>query len=164
VGVAGGPEKSRHLLEDLGVDAAVDHKAPDFPEQLARAVPDGIDTVYESVGAFMVAALLPHLNLGARIVVGGVMSQITRTGAFEGPDHLPDLMRAVLYKNLTIRGFSVPDHFDSYPEFLAEMAPAVASGEARYAEHLVEGLETIPFAFEDMFHGRTVGKMIARIG
>ncbi|MCS7478026.1 NADP-dependent oxidoreductase [Umezawaea endophytica] len=164
VGVAGGPEKSRHLLEDLGVDAAVDYRAPDFAEQLARAVPDGIDSVYENVGASMVAALLPHLNTGAQLAVGGVMSQITETGAFEGPDRLPDLTRAVLYKDLTIRGFSVPDHFDSYPEFLAEMAPAVASGEARYAEHLVEGLDTIPHAFEDMFHGRTTGKMIARIG
>ncbi|HEX6340998.1 NADP-dependent oxidoreductase [Umezawaea sp.] len=164
VGVAGGPEKSRHLLEDLGVDAAVDHRAPDFPEQLARAVPDGIDTVYENVGAPMVAALLPHLNPGARLAVGGVMAQITRTGGFEGPDRLPDLMRAVLYKDLTVRGFSVPDHVDAYPEFLAEVAPAVASGEARYAEHVVEGLETIPFAFQDMFHGRVTGKMIARIG
>jgi NADPH-dependent curcumin reductase len=164
VGIAGGAEKTRHLLEDLGLHAAVDYRAPDFAEQLARAVPDGIDTVYEQVGAAMFPALLPYLNLKAQIAVGGVMSQITRTEAFEGPDRLPDLLRAVVYKDLTIRGFSVPDHFDSYPDFLAELAPAVARGEVRYAEHFVEGLETIPAAFPSMFHSRTVGKMIARIG
>ena len=164
VGVAGGAEKSRHLLEDLGLDAAVDYKAPDFAAQLARAVPDGIDTVYENVGAPMVAALLPHLNLKAQIAVGGVMSAITATEASAGPDRLPDLMRAVLYKDLTIRGFSVPDYFDSYPELHAELAPVVAEGKVRYAEHFIEGLEAIPTAFADMFNGRVTGKMIAKIG
>ncbi len=164
VGVAGGPEKSRHLREDLGLDAAVDHKAPDFAEQLADAVPDGIDTVYDRVGASLFEALLPHLNLKAQFAVGGVMSQITRTRAFEGPDRLPDLLRAVLYKDLTLRGFSVPDYFDCYPELLAELAPAVTEGRLRYAEHFVEGLENIPAAFPQMFQGLITGKMIAKIG
>jgi NADPH-dependent curcumin reductase CurA len=163
VGVAGGPEKSRHLLEDLGLDAAVDYKAPDFAEQLARAVPDGIDTVFENVGAFMVEALLPHLNVKAQIVVCGVMSQITRTTAAEGPDRVPDLLRAVLYRDLTIRGFSVPDYWDRYPLFLDEMAPWLAAGKLHYAEHLIEGLEAIPAAFPQMFQGPAVGKMIAKI-
>lgn len=69
-----------------------------------------------------------------------------------------------MYKDLTIRGFSVPDHFDSYPDLLAELAPALARGELRYAEHVVEGLENIPAAFPEMFQGRVMGKMIARIG
>ncbi|MGY0063988.1 NADP-dependent oxidoreductase [Streptomyces sp. LZ34] len=163
VGVAGGPEKSRHLLVDLGLDAAVDYKAPDFAEQLADAVPDGIDTVYENVGASMFEALLPHLNLKAQLAVGGVMAQITRTRAFEGPDRLPDLLRAVVYKDLTVRGFSVPDYFDSYPEFLADLAPAAAQGKLRYAEHIIEGLENIPALFPEMFQGRIMGKMIAKI-
>lgn len=164
VGIAGGPAKVRHLLDDLGLDAAVDYRAPDFAAQLARAVPDGIDTVYENVGAPMISALLPHLNMRAQIVAGGVKAQITRTGAAEGPDHLPELLRAVIYRDLTIRGFSVPDYFDTYPDFLAELAPAVAQGHARYAEHIIDGLETIPAAFPDMFRGAVTGKMIARVG
>lgn len=104
--LAGGPRGERGLY-DLGLAAAVDHKAPDFAEQLARAVPEGIDTVYENVGAALLPALVPHLNRTAQIAVGGVMSQITRTGAFEGPDNLPDLLRAALYKTLIIRGFDV---------------------------------------------------------
>jgi NADPH-dependent curcumin reductase len=164
VGIAGGPGKTRHLLEDLGLDAAVDYQAPDFAEQLARAVPGGIDTVYENVGAALLPALVPHLNRGAQIAVGGVMSQITRTGAFEGPDQLPDLLRASLYKTLTIRGFDVTEFYDCYPEFLADLAPAVAGRKLHYSEHLIEGLETIPVAFPEMFTGRVAGKMIAKIG
>ncbi|MFJ8002644.1 zinc-binding dehydrogenase [Streptomyces sp. NPDC096310] len=163
VGVAGGPEKSRHLLEDLGLDAAVDHKAADFAERLTDAVPDGIDTVYENVGASLFGALLPHLNPKAQLAIGGVMSQITRTQAFEGPGRLPDLLRAVVYKDLTIRGFSVPDHFDRYPEFLADLAPAAAQGRLHYSEHIIEGLENIPASFPEMFQGRVMGKMIAKI-
>jgi NADPH-dependent curcumin reductase CurA len=163
VGVAGGPDKVRHLVEDLGFDAAVDYKAADFPARLAAALPDGIDTLFENVGAFMFEALLPHLNVKAQITVCGVMSQINRTDAAAGPDRVPDLLRAVLYKDLTIRGFSVPDYWDSYPEFVAELAPGVADGSVRYAEHVVDGLEAIPVAFPDMFRGRVTGKMIARI-
>jgi NADPH-dependent curcumin reductase len=165
VGIAGGPEKTRHLREDLGLDAAVDHKAPDFAEQLARALPDGIDTVYDNVGAALLPALVPHLNRNAQIAVGGVMSQITRTGVVEGPDNLPDLLRAALYKTLTIRGFDVTEFYDCYPEFLADLAPAVAQQKLHYSTHIIEGgLETIPVAFPEMFTGRVAGKMIAKVG
>jgi NADPH-dependent curcumin reductase CurA len=163
VGVAGGPAKTSHLIEDFGLDAAVDYTAPDFAEQLARAVPDGIDTLFENVGAYMFEALLPHLNLKAQIVICGVMSQINRTEVVDGPDRVPDVLRAVLYKDLTIKGFSVPEFWDSYPEFLAEVTPWVADGRLRNAEHFVDGLETVPVAFPDMFRNRVTGKMIARV-
>jgi NADPH-dependent curcumin reductase CurA len=163
VGVAGGPDKTRHLVEHLGLDAAVDYRAPDFAEQLARAVPDGIDVVYENVGAAMIETFLPHVNMKAQVVVGGLMSTITTTEADGGPNRLPDLLRALLYRDLTLKGFSVPDYFDGYPDFLAEMAPAVSAGTVRYAEHLVDGLEAIPAAFPDMFQGRVTGKMIAKV-
>ncbi len=163
VGVAGGAEKVRHLVEDLRLDAAVDHRAPDFADQLAGAVPDGVDTVFESVGSVTVEALLPHLNQKAQLVVCGVMSQINRTRPHDGPNRLPDLLKAVLYRDLTLRGFSVPDHFDRYPEFLAEVAPRVAGGELRYAEHVVDGLESIPAEFPKTFQGGTTGKVIATV-
>jgi NADPH-dependent curcumin reductase CurA len=163
VGVAGGPEKTRHLLEDLGLDAAVDHRAPDFTERLARALPEGIDTVYENVGASLFPALMPHLNLNAQVAVGGVMSQITATEAPEGPDGLPAVLRAIFYKNGTVRGFNVTEFYGSYPEFLADLAPAVAAQQLRATTHVVEGLETIPTVFPQMFTGRAAGKMVAKI-
>ena len=163
VGVAGGPVKTRHLLEDLGLDAAVDYQAADFEQQLARAVPDGIDTIYDNVGATQFPVLLPHVNNDAQIVVGGVMSQITMTGVPEGPNRLPDVLRAIFYKNLTVRGFNVTEHYHLYPEFLAELTPAVAEKKLLSTTHVVEGLENIPTVFPEMFTGRAAGKMIARI-
>lgn len=163
VGIAGGYQKTRHLLEELGLDAAVDHKAPDFEQQLALALPDGIDTVYENVGASQFPVLLPHVNEGAQIAVGGVMSQITMTAAPNGPDQLPEVLRAIFYKNLTVRGFDVTKFYDFYPEFLADLTSSVAERKLQSTTHVIEGLENIPTRFPDMFTGRAAGKMVAKI-
>lgn len=163
VGVAGGPEKTRHLIDDLGLDAAVDHRADDFREQLARAVPDGIDAIYENVGASLLPVLLPHTNDNAQIAIGGVMSQITTTGAPEGPDQLPEVLRAIFYRNLTVRGFDVTQYYDRYPQFLADLTPAVVNEQLVSTTQVIEGLESIPTFFPRMFTGRGAGKMVARI-
>lgn len=163
VGIAGGPVKTRHLLEDLGLDAAVDYKAADFTQQLELALPDGIDTIYENIGAALLPALLPHLNLQAQIAIGGVMSQITQTDGFTGPDQLPDVLRAVFYKNATVRGFDVTQFYDCYPDFLADLTPAVAEQKLHSRTHVVEGLETILTAFPEMFTSSHTGKLVAKI-
>lgn len=163
VGIAGGPDKTRYLREDLGLDAAVDYKAADFEDQLANAVPDGIDTIYENVGASQFPLLLPHVNVNAQIAVGGVMSQITMTGVGEGPDRLPEVLRAIFYKNLTVRGFDVTKFYHLYPEFLDDLTPAVAAQKLATTTHLIDGLENIPTLFPDMFTGRSPGKMVAKI-
>lgn len=163
VGVAGGPEKTRYLLDDLGLDAAVDYKAGDFEAQLARAVPNGIDTIYDNVGASQLPLLLKHINVGAQVAVGGVMSQITVTDGQEGPNRLPEVLRAIFYKDLTVRGFNITKFYDLYPEFLAELTPAVAEGKFLSTTQFIDGLENIPTRFPDMFTGRAAGKMVARI-
>ncbi|MCU1479343.1 MAG: NADP-dependent oxidoreductase [Subtercola sp.] len=163
VGVAGGPEKTRHLIDDLGLDAAADYKADDFEAQLARAVPEGIDTIYENVGASQFPILLPHVNIGAQIAVGGVMSQITTTDGLAGPNRLPEVLRAIFYKDLTVRGFNVTKFYEFYPEFLADVTPAVAEKKILSTTHFIDGLENIPSAFPEMFTGRGAGKMIAKI-
>lgn len=104
VGIAGGHAKTRHLIDDLGLDAAVDHRAPDFEQQLARAVPDGIDTVYDNVGASQLPLLMRHVNVNAQVAVGGVMSQITATETPVGPDRLPEVLRAIFYKTSPYAG------------------------------------------------------------
>ncbi len=163
VGVAGGPEKARHLLDDLGLDAAVDYKAANFREQLSLALPDGIDTLYESVGASLFDVMLPHLNLNAQVALGGVMSQITVTDPPEGPDRLPQMLRSIFDKSLTIRGFDVTKFYDFYPEFLAEVTPALVGGKLISTTQIIEGLENIPAAFPQMFTGRAAGKLVAKI-
>lgn len=163
VGIAGGAEKIRYLKEELGLDDAVDYKAPDFTERLAKALPDGLDTLFDNVGATMFEALMPHFNMKAQIVVCGAIAQYGFPGAAPGPNHLPELLKAFLYRFIMIRGFALPDHFDSLPDFLAEVAPLVAAGKIKYAEHFVDGFEHIPDAFLQLFDGRNHGKLIARV-
>jgi len=163
VGIAGGPDKVRYLKEELGLDDAVDYKAPDFCEKLARALPDGLDTLFDNVGGSMFEALMPHFNMKAQIVICGTIAQYGFPGAAEGPNRLPELLKAFLYRFVEIRSFALPDHFDSMPAFLAEVTPLVAQGKIKYSEHFVDGFDTIPYAFLKLFDGRNTGKLIARV-
>src|SRR5256714_7936927 len=105
VGIAGGPEKCAFVKDELRFDAAVDHRADDFPAQLAAACPNGIDVYFENVGGAVWQAVLPLLNAYARVPVCGLISQYSATGQDTGPNLLPATMRAILTKSLTLRGF-----------------------------------------------------------
>ena len=163
VGIAGGPEKVAHLTE-LGFDAALDHRAPDFKEQLKAAVPDGIDVYFENVGGHVWNAVLPRLNKFARVPVCGIVAHYNDTAAPEGPDRAPGLMRHVLNKSLLIRGFIqdefVPDHQQT---FLTEAAGWLAEGRLRYREDIIEGLENAPAAFNRMLRGQNFGKTVIKV-
>ena len=121
VGIAGGPEKCAYLTDVLGFDAAVDHRTDDLPGALAAACPDGIDVYFENVGGAVFDAVLPLLNDFARIPVCGLVSGYNLTELPPGPDRSPVVMRAILTKRLTLRGFIVWDFADQEEEFLSEV-------------------------------------------
>ncbi len=166
VGVAGGPEKCAHVVENLGFDACIDHKAPDFAEQLAAACPDGIDIYFENVGGKVLYAVLPLLNPFARVPVCGVVAWYNLTGLPDGPDHGPQIMSTVLKMKVKMQGFII---FDSFPpetrdDFVRDMTGWLAEGKVRYREQVVEGLEAAPAALGDLLLGRNFGKMVVRVG
>ncbi len=165
VGIAGGPEKCRALLDEFGFDAAVDHRAPDFRDRLAEAVPDGIDVYFENVGGDVARAVLRHLNLYARIPVCGLVAGYNATGAPEGPDRLDGFMRKVLTKSLTVRGF-IQSEFEEehHAAFLEEMSAWVREGRVRYREDVTVGLENVVEAFTGMLAGRNFGKVLIQVG
>lgn len=163
LGIAGGPDKVGYLKDELGLDAAVDYKAPDFAAQLARSLPNGLDTLFDNVGGYMFEALMPYFNMKAQIVICGTIAQYGFPGAAEGPNRLPELLKAFLYRFVEIRGFALPDHFDSMPAFLDEVTPLVAQGKIKYSEHIVDGFDNIPDDFLKLFDGRNTGKLIARV-
>ena len=99
VGIAGGPEKCRYVAGELRFDAAIDHRAPDFADQLAAACPKGIDVYFENVAGAVWQAVLPLLNTYARVPVCGLIAQYSATGVAAGPNLLPATMRAVLTKS-----------------------------------------------------------------
>jgi NADPH-dependent curcumin reductase CurA len=165
VGIAGGPEKCRAVIEEFGFDAAVDHRAPDFREQLAQAVPDGIDVYFENVGGAVARAVVPLLNLYARIPVCGLVAGYNATEATAGPDRLDAFMSRVLVKSLTVRGFIQSEFVrDHHARFLDEMSAWVREGRVRHRQDVTRGLENAPETFTGMLAGRNFGKVVVQVG
>jgi NADPH-dependent curcumin reductase CurA len=164
VGIAGGPEKCAYVKDELGFDAAVDHRAAGFPAKLAASCPEGIGVYFENVGGAVWQAVLPLLNQFARVPVSGLVAQYNAAGPGDGPDQLPATMRAILTKSLTVRGFInyefAAEHF---PAFLREVGAGIADGRIRYREDFVDGLGSAPEAFIGMLQGRNFGKLIVRV-
>lgn len=165
VGIAGGPEKCDYAVDELGFDACIDHKADDFADQLAKASPDGIDVYFENVGGKVLDAVIPLLNPNARVPVCGLVSQYNVTGLPDGPDRMNWLMGQILSKRLTMQGFIIFDTFGHlYPEFAKEMSGWVESGEIKYREEIIDGLENAPDAFIGLLKGENFGKRVIRVG
>ena len=164
VGIAGGAEKCRYVIDELRFDAAIDHKAPDFPEKLAAACPKGIDVYFENVGGAVWQAVLPLLNTYARVPVCGLIAQYSATGQSAGPNLLPATMRAVLTRSLTVRGFINTEFVaDHYADFLKTVSAGLADGRIRYREDITEGLENAPAAFMGLLQGKNFGKALVRV-
>lgn len=163
VGIAGGPEKCAFVKNDLGFDAAIDHRASDFPAQLAAACPNGIDVYFENVGGAVWQAVLPLLNKFARVPVCGLVSQYNGATDGDGTDRLPATMIEVLSKSLTLRGFINVEFVAQFPNFLREVGAWVAEGRVHYREDFVDGLENAPKAFIGMLEGHNFGKLIVRV-
>ena len=163
VGIAGGAKKCAFVKTELRFDAAVDHHAPDFAERLADACPSGIDVYFENVGGAVWDAVFPLLNDFARVPVCGLIAQYNAAGPFVGPDRFPMVMRQVLTKSLTLRGFIQREFAALRPAFQREMTAWIADGQVRYREDVVEGLERAPEAFLGLLQGRNFGKLVIRV-
>jgi NADPH-dependent curcumin reductase CurA len=164
VGIAGGPRKCGFVKDELGFDACVDHRGADFPQALARACPDGIDIYFENVGGAVFDAVLPRLNVHARIPVCGLIAHYNDTGLPPGPDRLGLLPRAILTKRIKMQGFIIFDDFGPrFGEFRQAMGDWLRAGKIKYREDVVEGLENAPAAFIGLLQGRNFGKLVVRV-
>jgi len=163
VGIAGGADKCRYVRDELGFDAAIDHRAADLAERLRAACPGGIDVYFENVGGAVWSAVLPLLNDFARVPVCGLVSHYNDTALPPGPDRMAQLMRAVLTRRLTLRGFIVRDFADQAASFERDMGAWVREGRIKYREDVVDGLESAPQAFIGLLKGRNFGKLLVRV-
>ena len=165
VGIAGGPEKCAHVVENLGFDACIDHKADNFSDQLKAACPDGVDVYFENVGGRVLYAVLPLLNAFARMPVCGVVSWYNLTGLPDGPDFGPAIMGTILRMKVKVEGFII---FDSFPaslfkDFVRNMSEWLESGQVQYKEQVIDGLEHAPAALNDLLVGNCFGKMVVKV-
>ena len=164
VGIAGGAEKCGYVVNQLGFDACIDHHSPDFKEQLATACAKGIDVYFESVGGAVFDAVLPLLNVGARIPLCGLIAHYNDSALPNGPDRLGLLTRTLLIKRIKMQGFIIFDDYGQrYGEFFTQMSAWLADGRIKYKEDVVDGLDNAPQAFIGLLEGKNFGKLIVRV-
>jgi NADPH-dependent curcumin reductase CurA len=163
VGIAGSVEKCKYVTEELGFDACVNHNSPEFAEALKAACPDGIDVYFENVGGKVFDTVSPLFNDFARIPVCGIISAYNSTELPPGPNLTPLLMRDILVKRLTFRGFIVWDFASQEKEALSELANWIKIGKLHYREDIVDGLENAPEAFIGLLEGKNFGKLVIRV-
>jgi NADPH-dependent curcumin reductase len=158
VGIAGGPDKCRYVMQELGFDACIDYKSEDVSAQLKEALPDGIDCLFENVGGEMFDRLLAHMNPFSRVALCGFISSFDEAGPY-GVKRLLSL----IINRVKVQGFIVGDHLPRWPTALGELADHVATGRIKYRESVADGLDTAPAALVGMFKGKNFGKQLVKL-
>jgi NADPH-dependent curcumin reductase CurA len=161
VGIAGGPDKCRYALEELGFDACIDYKLHSSAGSLSRALreacPQGIDGYFENVGGMVLDAVLPLMNAFGRIAMCGMIA------GYDGAPLPMTYPALILMNRLRVEGFIVSEHMEVWPEALTELGTLVASGRLRARETVAQGLESAPEAFLGLLKGRNFGKQLVRL-
>lgn len=157
VGIAGGATKCGYVVNELGFDACVDHRSPDFEQALDAALPDGIDCLFENVGGAIFESLLPRMNVFGRVALCGMVSEFNR------PPHAHHSLRAILIHRLKVQGFIVSDRMDTWPDIRKQLHARVAKGELKFKESIAHGLENAPAAFVGMLKGENFGKQLVKL-
>lgn len=155
VGIAGGEAKCGFVTGELGFDACVDYRREDFEAQLAAACPDGIDVYFDNVGGPVQDACFRQLNFFARVALCGSISQANN----ETPATGPRLLGPFVGRRISLQGFIVTDFRERYPAAMARMGAWVKSGQLRYREDILAGLEKTPRAFIGLLRGENFGKL-----
>jgi NADPH-dependent curcumin reductase CurA len=158
VGIAGTDEKCRWVVEDLGFDACINYKTEDVDARLLEECPAGIDVFFDNVGGEILDAVLNQINIGARIVMCGAISEYTRA---ESPG-LKNYKSLIMQRG-RMEGFIILDYLDRFVEAIMELVPMVADGRIKYAVEVVDGLEHAPATLNRLFTGDHTGKLIVRV-
>ncbi|EME18538.1 NADP-dependent oxidoreductase [Rhodococcus triatomae] len=157
IGIAGGEEKCRYVVDDLGFDACLDHRDPELASALSAAAPKGIDVYFDNVGGDVLEAALDNLARGARIILCGAVSQYN-SERMAGPSNYMEL----LIKRASMTGFVVFDHRDRFDQARAELSALLSRGELRADLHIRQGLHQFPTALRDLFTGTNRGKVLLK--
>lgn len=159
VGIAGGPQKCAHIVDELGFDEAIDYKNEDVAARLREACPDGIDLYFDNVGGSILNDCLANIAHRGRVVLCGAISTYNEDGPPPGPSNYLNL----LVRRGRMEGFIILDYLDRFPAAQIEMAGWIAEGKIKSSEHIVEGLEKAPDALNLLFSGGNTGKVIVAL-
>lgn len=164
IGIAGGTDKCHYAVQELGFDACLDRREPQLAQRLAAACPNGIDVYFENVGGEVFDAVLPLLNIGARVPVCGVIAHYNDKSLPAGPNRLPLLMSTVLQKRIRMQGLIILDHYgERFDAFRRDMREWIDAGQVKVREDMVDGLENAPAALIGLLEGKNFGKLVVRV-
>ena len=159
VGIAGGPEKCRWLLEEARLDAVVDYKNEDVDARLRELCPAGIDVYFDNVGGALLEIALGQIAMNARVVLCGGISGYNDENPAPGPRNI---MNLVIQRG-RMEGFIVLDYMARAGEAIGDLSQWIASGEIAYAEDIQEGIENVPRTFFRLFEGKNLGKQMLKL-
>jgi NADPH-dependent curcumin reductase CurA len=161
VGIAGGPDKCKYVVEELGFDACLDYKqyqdAVSLSKALKEVCPNGVDGYFENVGGMVLDAVLSRMNAFGRIAVCGMIA------GYNGAPVPLTYPALILMNRLKVQGFIVSEHMEVWPEALKELGNLVAGGKLRARESIAQGLEAAPEAFLGLLKGRNFGKQLVKL-
>ena len=159
IGIAGGPDKCRYIVEELGFDASIDYKNEDVRAALAQHCPKGIDIYFDNVGGDILDIVLSALARRARVIICGAISQYNARESIQGPRNYLSL----LINHALMEGFVVFDYAARYPEGMQALAGWTLNGKLKAREDIVEGLETFPDTLQKLFRGDNFGKLVIKV-
>lgn len=160
IGIAGGPEKCKWLVEDGGFDAAIDYKNEDVNARLRDLCPDGINVFYDNVGGEILEAALNNIAVGSRVVIcGGISGYNTEAEMPSGPRNYMN----IVIRPSTMQGFLLGQYGDRFGEAATQLAAWIQSGDLKFAVDVQEGFENVPKTFLRLFHGQNLGKQLCKI-
>jgi NADPH-dependent curcumin reductase len=161
VGIAGGPDKCRYVVDELGFDACIDYKAHRDPKAfyaaLKEVTPNGIDGYFENVGGMILDVVLRRMNAFGRIALCGMIS------GYDGEAIPLSAPQLILVSRLKLEGFIVSEHMEVWPEALKELGTLVATGKLKYRESVAQGIAAAPEAFLGLLKGRNFGKQLVKL-
>ncbi len=159
IGIAGGADKCRWIVDDLGFDAAIDYKHDNVGAALKQHCPDGIDVYFDNVGGEILDAALARLARGARVVICGAISQYNATAPIKGLANYLSL----LVNRASMSGMVVFDYADRYSQAAREMAGWMTQGQLKARTDVAAGLEHFPEALLKLFRGENTGKLVLEV-
>ena len=158
IGIAGGPDKCRYLVDELGFDGAIDYKNENIRNRLGELCPERVDVFFDNVGGEILDAVLSKIAMRARVVISGAISQYNNP-RFRGPNNY----MALLTYRARMEGFVVFDYVKECGKAAAEIASWMAEGKVKNKEHIIEGIENFPSAFLRLFSGEKLGKLVLKV-
>lgn len=159
VGIAGGPDKCKWLVEEAGYDAAIDYKAGDVRRQIEEHCPRGVDVIFDNVGGTILNEMLSQIATDARVVICGGISRYETGNLPAGPENYFNLV----FRRANMAGFIVLDWASEFPQIRKRLEAFVQDGKLAYREDIQHGFENAPATLQRLFSGQNRGKQMLEL-